>query len=126
MFADEEAAVAEDVEQIRATLAKADPASVKFVCLSYPEPVADSTDNQPRTEESGELLYRIDLLVVSDGPAMVFCVEFPGTPTPGLLPARPVKLTGLNLSDWAVTERHDITFRVAKVQPAHEQTGGAA
>jgi hypothetical protein len=126
MFADEEAAVAEDVEQIRATLAKADPASVRFVCLVKPEPVMDSTGTQPKADAKGEARYRMDVLVVSDGPALVFCVEFSGTPAPGLLPVRPVKLTGLNLSDWAVNECHDITFQVARVELAPVQTGGGS
>jgi hypothetical protein len=117
---------AEEAEWIQAWLGRADLAALKFICVALPEPVMDLTGNQPKADANGEPLYGIDVVVFTDGPALVFCVEFPGSPAPGLRQCMRVEVTGLVLSDWAVNDRQDVTFRASKVEAAQAEKGGAA
>jgi hypothetical protein len=45
---------------------------------------------------------------------------------PGLRQGLPVKVTGLVVSDWAMNDRHGLSFRATKVEAAQGQKAGAA
>ena len=51
---------------------------------------------------------------------------FPGSPAPGLRQGVEVKVTGLVVSDWAMNDRHGLSFRATKVEAAQAQKAGAA
>jgi hypothetical protein len=56
----------------------------------------------------------------------VFSVKFPGSPAQGLRQGVEVKVTGLVVSDWAMNDRHGLSFRATKVEAAQAPKGGGA
>jgi hypothetical protein len=86
----------------------------------------DFTSKQQKADANGEPLYSVELVAFTDEGAQVFTVKFPGSPATGLRQGLPVKVTGLVVSDWAMNDRHGLSFRAAKVEPAQGQKASAA
>jgi hypothetical protein len=103
-----------------------DTAALNFTCSLPPEPVMDFTSKQQKADANGEPLYSVELVAFTDEGAQVFNVKFPGSPAPGLRQGLPVKVTGLVVSDWAMNDRHGLSFRATKVEAAQGQKAGAA
>jgi len=103
-----------------------DTAALNITCSLAPEPVMDFTSKQQKADANGEPLYSVELVAFSDEGAQVFTVKFPGSPAPGLRQGLPVKVTGLVVSVWAMNDRHGLSFRAAKVEPAQGQKASAA
>jgi hypothetical protein len=102
-----------------------DTAALNFTCSLPPEPVMDFTSKQQKADANGEPLYSVELVAFTDEGAQVFNVKFPGSPAPGLRQGVPVKVTGLVVSDWAMNDRHGLSFRATKVEAAQGQKAGA-
>ena len=103
-----------------------DTAALNFTCSLPPEPVMDFTSKQQKADANGEPLYSVELVAFTDEGAQVFTVKFPGSPAPGLRQGAPVKVTGLVVSDWAMNDRHGLSFRATKVEAAQAPKGGGA
>ena len=103
-----------------------DTAALNFTCSLPPEPVIDFTSRQQKADANGEPLYSVELVAFTDEGAQVFIVKFPGSPAPGVTRGVPVKVTGLVVSDWAMNDRHGLSFRATKIEAAHGQKGGAS
>jgi hypothetical protein len=103
-----------------------DTAALKLTCSLPPEPVMDFTSKQQKADGNGEPLYSVELVGFTDEGAQVFNVKFPGTPAAGLRQGVEVKVTGLVVSDWAMNDRHGLSFRATKVEAAQAQKAGAA
>ena len=103
-----------------------DTAALNFTCSLPPEPVMDFTSKQQKADANGEPLHSVELVAFTDEGAQVFTVKFPGSPAPGVTRGVPVKVTGLVVSDWAMNDRHGLSFRATKVEAAQAQKAGAA
>jgi hypothetical protein len=103
-----------------------DTAALNITCSLAPEPVMDFTSKQQKADANGEPLYSVELVAYTDEGAQVFTVKFPGSPAPGVTRGVPVKVTGLVVSDWAMNDRHGLSFRASKVEAAHGPKGGAS
>jgi hypothetical protein len=103
-----------------------DTAALNCTCSLPPEPVMDFTSKQQKADANGEPLYSVELVAFTDEGAQVFNVKFPGSPAAGLRQGVPVKVTGLVVSDWAMNDRHGLSFRATKVEAAQGQKAGAA
>jgi hypothetical protein len=103
-----------------------DTAALKLTCSLPPEPVMDFTSKQQKADANGEPLYSVELVGFTGEGAQVFSVKFPGSPAPGLRQGVEVKVTGLVVSDWAMNDRHGLSFRATKVEAAQGQKAGAA
>jgi hypothetical protein len=102
-----------------------DTAALKLTCSLPPEPVMDFTSKQQKADANGEPLYSVELVGLTDEGAQVFSVKFPGSPAQGLRQGVEVKVTGLVVSDWAMNDRHGLSFRATKVEAAQSPKGGA-
>jgi hypothetical protein len=100
-----------------------DTAALNFTCSLPPEPVIDFTSRQQKADANGEPLNSVELVAFTDDGAQVFSVKFPGPLPAGMKQGMPVKVTGLVVSDWAMNDRHGLSFRASKVEV---QKGSAA
>ena len=100
-----------------------DTAALNFTCSLPPEPVIDFTSRQQKTDANREPLNSIELVAFTDEGAQVFSVKFPGPLPAGMKQGIPVRVTGLVVSDWAMNDRHGLSFRASKVEA---QKAGAA
>ena len=100
-----------------------DTAALNFTCSLPPEPVIDFTSRQQKADANGEPLNSVELVAFTDDGAQVFSVKFPGPLPAGMKQGMPVKVTGLVISDWAMNDRHGLSFRASKVEA---QKAGAA
>ena len=103
-----------------------DNAALNFICSLPPEPVIDFTSRQQKADANGEPLNSVELVAFTDDGAQVFSVKFPGPLPAGMKQGMAVKVTGLVVSDWAMNDRHGLSFRASKVGAAHGQKAGAA
>ena len=93
-----------------------DNAALNFICSLPPEPVIDFTSRQQKADANGEPLNSVELVAFTDDGAQVFSVKFPGPLPAGMKQGMPVKVTGLVVSDWAMNDRHGLSFRASKVE----------
>ena len=100
-----------------------DTAALNFTCSLPPEPVIDFTSRQQKADANGEPLNSVELVAFTGDGAQVFSVKFPGPLPAGMKQGMPVKVTGLVVSDWAMNDRHGLSFRASKVEM---QKAGAA
>ena len=100
-----------------------DTAALNFTCSLPPEPVIDFTSRQQKADANGEPLNSLELVAFTDDGAQVFSVRFPGPLPAGMKQGMPVEVTGLVVSDWAMNDRHGLSFRASKVEV---QKAGAA
>ena len=100
-----------------------DTAALNFTCSLPPEPVIDFTSRQQKADANGEPLNSVELVAFTDDGAQVFSVKFLGPLPAGMKQGMPVKVTGLVISDWAMNDRHGLSFRASKVEA---QKAGAA
>ncbi len=100
-----------------------DTAALNFTCSLPPEPVIDFTSRQQKADANGEPLNSVELVAFTDDGAQVFSVKFPGPLPAGMKQGIPVKVMGLVVSDWAMNDRHGLSFRASKVEV---QKAGAA
>jgi hypothetical protein len=103
-----------------------DTAALNFTCSLPPEPVIDFTSRQQKADANGEPLNSVELVAFTDDGAQVFSVKFAGPLPAGMKQGTPVRVTGLVVSDWAMNDRHGLSFRATKVEAAHGQKAGAA
>ena len=100
-----------------------DTAALNLTCSLPPEPVIDFTSRQQKADANGEPLNSVELVAFTGDGAQVFSVKFPGPLPAGMKQGIPVKVTGLVVSDWAMNDRHGLSFRASKVEV---QKAGAA
>jgi hypothetical protein len=106
-----------------------DTSAVSFIDVMPPEPVLDRQTKQQEVDANGKPLYSIKLVCIGAEGDEILSVKFPGTPPAGICQGMPVKVTGLMVTDWAIGEHFELTFRAVKVEPlspADAETGPEA
>jgi hypothetical protein len=93
------------------------PSAVSFIDVMPPEPVLDHQTKQHKAGANGEPLHSIELVCIGEGGGEILNLRFPSTPPPGIRQGIPVKVTGLMVTDWSISDRFGLTFRAANVQP---------
>jgi hypothetical protein len=98
-----------------------DTSAIAFLCALAPEPVVDFETRRPKTDENGEPLYVVQLLVMGDDSADLIAVKVPGVLSSGIRQGHPVKVHGLVAQPWSMNDRSGVAFRAARVEPAVSQ-----
>jgi len=77
----------------------------------------------PKTDQNGELLWRIDLLVLAEGEAQVIRVGVPGDPK--VAQGEPVQVEGLSALPYEVEGKSGVSFRAVSIRPVGQRAAGA-
>ncbi len=93
-----------------------DTGAMTFLCASGPEPVIDFESKQPKTDESGETLYSVQLVALSDGTAEIIAVKTAGKPADSVLQGTNVKVSELVASPWSMGDRSGVAFRAGQIE----------
>ena len=80
---------------------------------------ATQPDGTPRRNRTGQALWTVPVVVVTDGSnADTLVVRIPG-PVPQVAPLTPVKLVGLTARPWSMDGgRSGVSFTAESIQPA--------
>jgi hypothetical protein len=103
-----------------------DTSAIAFLCAVEAEPVVDFETKRPRADESGEPLYVVQLIAMTDGAAEILAVKVPGLPSQGIRQGHPVKVHGLVAQPWTMADRSGVAFRAARIEPAIPQAQAKA
>src|SRR6266511_1714870 len=83
------------------------------------EPIRERGTGRQKTDpDSGEPLYAVQLVVLTEGRADVITVKVPGAPRSELSQGMPVRVAGLVAVPWTMEGRSGVAFRAARVEPA--------
>jgi len=83
------------------------------------EPIRERGTGRQKTDpDSGEPLYAVQLVVLTEGRADVITVKVPSTRPPELAQGVPVRVAGLVAVPWTMEGRSGVAFRAAKIEPA--------
>lgn len=91
-----------------------DTSAMKFLCAAEPEPVLDFETKTPKTDEHGQPLTSVRLVVISQSGADVITVKLPGTPTVSV--GEQVSVSALVAIPWTMGDRNGIAFRATKIE----------
>ncbi len=94
-----------------------DTTAVSFVTAGAPEPDIDYDTKAPRTDESGQPLFRVHLFALGAGGRDVITVKVAGEPK-GLGEFTPVRVTDLMATTWAMGDRSGVSFRAVRIESA--------
>lgn len=92
-----------------------DTSTVTLLAASPAEPVLDYDSRAPKLDETGQPLYSLQLVALSDGGAEVISVKVTGEPR-GITQGTMVKATGLVAQPWAMGDRSGVAFRAARIE----------
>ena len=93
-----------------------DTASITFIAASAPEAVVDFETKAAKVDESGQVLYALQVVALTDGGAEVISVKVAGEPK-GVSQGSALKLAGLIAQPWAMGDRSGIAFRASRIEP---------
>ncbi|SRR6266568_2780270 len=99
-----------------------------LLCVSLPEPRADFTTGEARTDRATGLPeYVVGVLakIPGDRRAFVLDVRVPGNPA-GLIEGQPVTLHNLTGSTWSQNGRNGVSYRADEILPATPATPPAS
>ena len=78
----------------------------------------------PRVDSNGEVLWRVQLVVLGDGEADIMRVSVPGDP--GVKQGEMVRVDGLTAQAWEMDGRSGMAFRAAAIRSASARAEKAA
>jgi len=78
----------------------------------------------PRTDENGEVLWRVQLVAFGDGEAEIIRVAVPGDPQVGQ--GEMVRVEAMTAQAWEMDGRSGMAFRCLAVRAAGRSSSGAA
>ena len=91
------------------------------------EPIRERDSGRQRTDpETGEPLYAVQVVVLSEGRADVITVKVPGASPPELAQGTPVRLVGLVATPWTMEGRSGVAFRATRIEPARPAAAKAS
>ncbi len=94
-----------------------DTSAIGFVTAGAPEPDIDYDTKNPKTDESGQALYRVHLFALGAGGRDVITVKVAGEPK-GLSEFTPVRVSDLMATTWQMGERSGVSFRASRIEAA--------
>jgi hypothetical protein len=95
-----------------------DTSSMSFICATSPSPVVDFESRRPKTDENGQPLYVVQLVVLSEGTSEIIAVKVPSRPSSTIRPGLPVHVVGLMAQPWTLADRSGVEFWAARIEPA--------
>jgi hypothetical protein len=106
-----------------------DTSRLQFLVVAPAEPLRQYEEGKPReawaprTDASGEVLWRVQLVALGDGEAEIIRVAVPGDPKVGQ--GEMVAVEGLTAQAWEMDGRSGMAFRCAAVRSSAGRTAGA-
>jgi hypothetical protein len=94
-----------------------DTAGINFIAAGPPEAVADFETKAAKVDESGQPIYGLQVVVLSEGGAEVISVKVAGEPK-GVSQGTALKLIGLTAQPWVMGDRSGVAFRTTRVDTA--------
>lgn len=77
----------------------------------------DFDSKAPKTDESGQPVFSVQVVALTDGGAEVLSVKTSGEPK-GITKGASIKVAGLTAQPWAMGDRSGVAFRAARIEPA--------
>src|SRR5215207_10201198 len=99
-----------------------DTSRLQFLVVGAAEPLRQYEEGKPReawaprTDASGEVLWRVQLVALGDGEAEIIRVAVPGDPK--VAQGEMVRVEGLTAQAWEMDGRSGMAFRAAAVRSA--------
>lgn len=86
-----------------------------FLAAGAPEAVVDFETKAAKVDDSGQAIFSVQIVALSDGGAEVLGVKVAGEPK-GIAQGVPVKLVGLVAQPWAMNDRSGVAFRATRIE----------
>jgi hypothetical protein len=105
-----------------------DTSRLQFLVVSAAEPLKKFEDGKPReawaprTDENGELLWRVQVVALGDNEAEIIRVTLPGDP--GVGQGVMVRIEGMTAQAWEMDGRSGMAFRATAIRSANARAGG--
>ena len=105
-----------------------DTSRLQFLAVAGAEPLKKFEEGKPReawaprVDTNGEVLWRVQLVVLGDGEADIVRVVVPGDP--GVKQGEMVVVDGLTAQAWEMEGRSGTSFRAGAVRSANSRSGG--
>lgn len=94
-----------------------DTTRITFIAASAPEPVVDFETKAAKVDESGQPVYGVQVVALSEGGAEVISVKVSGE-LKGITQGSALKLMDLTAQSWAMGDRSGIAFRANRIESA--------
>ncbi len=92
-----------------------DTAGITFLAAGAPEPALDYDTKAAKVDETGQPIFSIQIVALSDGGAEVIAVKVAGEPK-GVAQGAALKLVGLTAQPWSMGDRSGVAFRAARIE----------
>jgi len=99
-----------------------DTSRLQFLVVSAAEPLKKFEDGKPRdawaprTDENGEILWRLQVVALGDGEAEIIRVSVPGEPA--VKQGEMVRVEGMTAQAWEMDGRNGMAFRAQSIRSA--------
>jgi hypothetical protein len=106
-----------------------DTSRLKFLVVAPAEPLRQYEEGKPReawaprTDASGEVLWRVQLVALGDGEAEIIRVAVAGDPKVGQ--GEMVAVDGLTAQAWEMDGRSGMAFRAAAIRSSSSRAGSS-
>jgi hypothetical protein len=94
-----------------------DTTGISFIAAGPAEVVVDFETKATKMDESGQPIFGMQVVALSDGGADVISVKVVGEPK-GISQGANLKLVGLTAQPWAMGDRNGVAFRASRIEPA--------
>ncbi len=84
------------------------------MCATVPEPVLDFETKAPRTDDDGNALFSVRLVVLQKGGADVIAVKTASKPD--VAQGEMVKPAGLTANPWSMGNRSGVAYKANRVE----------
>jgi hypothetical protein len=98
-----------------------DTSRLQFLVVSAAEPLRKFEEGRPReswaprTDENGEVLWRLQVVALGDGEAEIIRVSVPGEPA--VKQGEMVRVEGMTAQAWEMDGRSGMAFRATAIRP---------
>ena len=105
-----------------------DTSRLQFLVVAAAEPLKKFEDGKPReawaprTDENGELLWRVQVVALGDNEAEIIRVTLPGDP--GVGQGVMVRIEGMTAQAWEMDGRSGMALRATAIRSASARAGG--
>jgi hypothetical protein len=107
-----------------------DTSRLQFLVVSNAEPLKKFEEGKPRdawaprTDENGEVLWRLQLVALGDGEAEIIRVSVPGEPA--VKQGEMVRVEGMTAQAWEMDGRSGMAFRATAIRSGSARAEKAA
>jgi hypothetical protein len=94
-----------------------DTAGINFIAAGSGEVVVDFETKAAKVDDTGQPIYGLQVVALSEGGAEVISVKVTGEPK-GITQGTSLKLVGLTAQPWAMGDRSGVSFRANRIETA--------